>query len=176
MCDLIVDRLGWSFVVCNVCNMGTFGQRSEQQLVFRYDGEREEIPPSRTTENSMLDKAQFENFIFPNYWPVPCLLPSVPTSCSTPPHGGSLTPDQVMMSRMLRSSPEVLGLEQAFSIVPCENAELTAIQKILHTSFTRLPGKGILAYSQTCSRLAGPSSQQQQSHQLACQSHHLVAS
>merc|ERR1719487_369757 len=25
VCDFMVDRLGWSFVVCNVCNMGEFG-------------------------------------------------------------------------------------------------------------------------------------------------------
>lgn len=45
LCDFMVDRLGWSFVVCNVCNLGEYGCFREQQLVFRYDGERREIPP-----------------------------------------------------------------------------------------------------------------------------------
>lgn len=44
VCDFMVDRLGWSFVVCNVCNLGPCGRYREQQLVFRYDGERRDVP------------------------------------------------------------------------------------------------------------------------------------
>merc|ERR1719183_1074532 len=43
--DFMVDRLGWRFIVCNVCNFGPLGVYREQQLGFRYDGERREIPP-----------------------------------------------------------------------------------------------------------------------------------
>jgi hypothetical protein len=47
VCDFMVDRLGWSFVVCNVCNLGPCGRYREQQLVFRYDGERRDVPVVR---------------------------------------------------------------------------------------------------------------------------------
>jgi len=70
ICDFMVDRLGWSFVVCNVCNLGPCGQYREQQLVFRYDGERREIP---VTDFSLLNsKAEtFRGMKFPDYWTIP---------------------------------------------------------------------------------------------------------
>eukprot|EP00747_Dinoflagellata_sp_TGD_P203423 gnl/TRDRNA2_/TRDRNA2_77055_c2_seq1.p1 gnl/TRDRNA2_/TRDRNA2_77055_c2~~gnl/TRDRNA2_/TRDRNA2_77055_c2_seq1.p1 ORF type:complete len:588 (-),score=112.87 gnl/TRDRNA2_/TRDRNA2_77055_c2_seq1:311-1978(-) len=68
ICDFMVDRLGWSFVVCNVCNLGDFGQRREQQLVFRYDGERREIPVSKDPEIDMRNSSQLQ---FPPYWSIP---------------------------------------------------------------------------------------------------------
>lgn len=67
LCDFMVDRLGWSFVVCNVCNLGPCGQYREQQLVFRYDGERREIPPVKE-KNSRLDECLFIDLDFPTYW------------------------------------------------------------------------------------------------------------
>lgn len=66
-CDFMVDRLGWSFVVCNVCNLGDKGQIREQQLVFRFDGARREIPPVRL-DNDMLDWTAFPGLDFPHYW------------------------------------------------------------------------------------------------------------
>jgi len=109
MCDLIVDRLGWSFVVCNVCNLGTYGQRRVQQLVFRYDGERIEIPPPvrAGAESTVLDRRRYEDFKFPKYW----------------------------------TSPEVLALQQTYSIIPCDTAESQAIQEIFDATFSRSSSK-----------------------------------
>lgn len=67
LCDFMVDRLGWSFVVCNVCNLGPCGQYREQQLVFRFDGERREIPPVKLNR-TRLDECLFVGLEFPSYW------------------------------------------------------------------------------------------------------------
>jgi len=67
ICDFMVDRLGWSFVVCNVCNLGPYGNYREQQMVFRYDGERREIPPVKA-DNRRLDETLFVGVDFPDYW------------------------------------------------------------------------------------------------------------
>lgn len=67
VCDFMVDRLGWSFVVCNVCNLGPAGQYREQQLVFRYDGERREIPAVKDA-HQMLDWTLFPGLVLPSYW------------------------------------------------------------------------------------------------------------
>ncbi|CAE8588497.1 unnamed protein product [Polarella glacialis] len=67
VCDFMVDRLGWSFVVCNVCNLGPGGRIREQQLVFRHDGERRDIPLVRPT-NEALDPAAFSGVPLPSYW------------------------------------------------------------------------------------------------------------
>lgn len=67
LCDFMVDRLGWSFVVCNVCNLGPLGNNREQQLVFRYDGERREIPAVKE-KKSRVDEALFAGLSFPDYW------------------------------------------------------------------------------------------------------------
>jgi len=66
-CDFMVDRLGWSFVVCNVCNLGASGEIREQQLVFRFDGERKEIPAVKV-DASQLDWTLFPGLKFPSYW------------------------------------------------------------------------------------------------------------
>jgi len=65
--DFMVDRLGWRFLVCNVCNLGPLGAYREQQLVFRYDGERREIPPVKFS-NIAVDWPLFTNLKFPKYW------------------------------------------------------------------------------------------------------------
>lgn len=65
--DFMVDRLGWRFIVCNVCNLGRLGTYREQQLVFRYDGERREIPPVKES-NITIDWPLFTNVKFPCYW------------------------------------------------------------------------------------------------------------
>merc|ERR1719293_598230 len=44
VCDFMVDHLGWSFIVCNVCNLGEVGNCREQQLAFRFDGKKRDIP------------------------------------------------------------------------------------------------------------------------------------
>jgi len=73
VCDFMVDRLGWSFVVCNVCNLGTYGNHREQQLVFRYDGARREIPPV-TLDLEPLDEMRYVGLKFPSYWNMPKVL------------------------------------------------------------------------------------------------------
>mmetsp|Transcript_60413 Transcript_60413/g.144027 ORF Transcript_60413/g.144027 Transcript_60413/m.144027 type:complete len:921 (-) Transcript_60413:127-2889(-) len=67
LCDFMVDRLGWSFVVCNICNLGPAGQYREQQLVFRFDGERKEVPVVRVDE-MRIDEVNFYGLQFPDYW------------------------------------------------------------------------------------------------------------
>eukprot|EP00931_Biecheleriopsis_adriatica_P073448 TRINITY_DN47730_c0_g1_i1.p1 TRINITY_DN47730_c0_g1~~TRINITY_DN47730_c0_g1_i1.p1 ORF type:complete len:925 (+),score=186.67 TRINITY_DN47730_c0_g1_i1:37-2775(+) len=67
VCDFMVDRLGWSFVVCNVCNLGPAGHYREQQLVFRYDGERRDVPVVRPS-NDVLNDAAFHGIKLPSYW------------------------------------------------------------------------------------------------------------
>jgi len=67
ICDFMVDRLGWSFVVCNICNLGPHGQYREQQLVFRWDGERREVPVVRL-DNSQFEELYFVGLEFPGYW------------------------------------------------------------------------------------------------------------
>ncbi|CAE7229646.1 Pol, partial [Symbiodinium necroappetens] len=61
------DRLGWSFVVCNVCNLGEAGRCREQQLVFRYDGPLRHLPVVRNL-NHVLDEAAFHGLSLPPYW------------------------------------------------------------------------------------------------------------
>jgi hypothetical protein len=73
LCDFMVDRLGWSFVVCNVCNLGPCGVFREQQLVYRFDGERREIPAVKD-KNIRLDEMRFVGLNFPSYWKCPEVL------------------------------------------------------------------------------------------------------
>eukprot|EP00746_Dinoflagellata_sp_MGD_P167877 gnl/MRDRNA2_/MRDRNA2_98834_c0_seq1.p1 gnl/MRDRNA2_/MRDRNA2_98834_c0~~gnl/MRDRNA2_/MRDRNA2_98834_c0_seq1.p1 ORF type:complete len:913 (+),score=176.33 gnl/MRDRNA2_/MRDRNA2_98834_c0_seq1:114-2852(+) len=68
VCDFMVDRLGWSFIVCNVCNLGTHGNLREQQLIFRYDGERREMPKADTLQIDPMISARTP---FPSYWTIP---------------------------------------------------------------------------------------------------------
>jgi hypothetical protein len=65
--DFMVDRLGWRFIGCNVTNFGRYGVFREQQLVFRYDGERKEIPLVKEG-NLALDWTRFTKLKFPDYW------------------------------------------------------------------------------------------------------------
>jgi hypothetical protein len=87
LCDFMVDRLGWSFVVCNVCNLGPLGNYREQQLVFRYDGERREIPAVKE-KKSRVDEALFAGLAFPDYWKNRQVLslkqPQAIVSCTKP--------------------------------------------------------------------------------------------
>jgi len=63
-----------SFVVCNVCNLGDRGQFREQQLVFRYDGERRHIPVNKEDGIMKLSKDDFAETPLPSYWTVPKIL------------------------------------------------------------------------------------------------------
>eukprot|EP00929_Paragymnodinium_shiwhaense_P037866 TRINITY_DN2008_c0_g3_i1.p1 TRINITY_DN2008_c0_g3~~TRINITY_DN2008_c0_g3_i1.p1 ORF type:complete len:931 (+),score=212.22 TRINITY_DN2008_c0_g3_i1:78-2870(+) len=72
-CDFMVDRLGWSFVVCNVCNLGDFGLFREQQLVFRWDGERRVIPLVKQ-DNASIEQVQFVGIELPRHWSTPKVL------------------------------------------------------------------------------------------------------
>jgi hypothetical protein len=87
LCDFMVDRLGWSFVVCNVCNIGACGQYREQQLVFRYDGERRQIPVNKEDNVPAVCKEQYAGLRFPSYWKVPEVLnfesPRAITACDS---------------------------------------------------------------------------------------------
>lgn len=70
VCDFMVDTLGWSFVSCNVCNLGGHGHIREQQLIFRYDGERRHIPVATNPFNN-ITPADFQGMVLPPYWQIP---------------------------------------------------------------------------------------------------------
>jgi len=70
MCDFMVDHLGWSFIVCNVCNLGQVGNRREQQLVFRFDGKKRDIPVADTSFMSN-DPKTYRSLNAPQYWTIP---------------------------------------------------------------------------------------------------------
>merc|ERR1712117_796359 len=72
-CDFLVDRLGWSFLVCSLCNQGELGQFRAQQLVFRYDGDKRDMPISALSLAS-LDQSEWEETGFPEYWTHPEVL------------------------------------------------------------------------------------------------------
>jgi len=55
VCDFMVDRLGWSFIVCSLCNMGDSGQYRAQQLLFRFDNDKRDVPVSRALTNNAED-------------------------------------------------------------------------------------------------------------------------
>lgn len=65
LCDWMVDRLGWSFIVSSLCNMGEFGQNRLQQVIFRYDGDKRALPVSKSVNPAQesLDPSRF-----PDYW------------------------------------------------------------------------------------------------------------
>ncbi|CAJ1405253.1 unnamed protein product [Effrenium voratum] len=66
LCDWMVDTLGWSFIVCSLCNMGEFGQNRLQQVIFRFDGDKRALPVSKSVNNAVQEYIDPE--IFPSYW------------------------------------------------------------------------------------------------------------
>jgi len=85
LCDFMVDRLGWSFVVCNVCNLGSSGQFREQQLIFRYDGDRREIPVTKESELFSDDRREeYADLVTPDYWSIPSVSSSEKLHGMTP--------------------------------------------------------------------------------------------
>mmetsp|Transcript_110878 Transcript_110878/g.300923 ORF Transcript_110878/g.300923 Transcript_110878/m.300923 type:complete len:750 (-) Transcript_110878:237-2486(-) len=67
VCDFLVDRLGWSFIVSSQCNMGEYGQLRLNQLVFRYDGDKRDIPVSKNN-NANNNRDDIIEMDFPAYW------------------------------------------------------------------------------------------------------------
>merc|ERR1719453_921613 len=65
VCDFLVDTLGWSFIVCSLCNKGEYGQFRSQQLVFRWDGDKRELPVSSTDHMNGVDAAAFKKLEIP---------------------------------------------------------------------------------------------------------------
>jgi hypothetical protein len=74
VCDFLVDRLGWSFIVCSLCNKGEYGQLRSQQLVFRYDGDKREVPVSSTDHMNDLNPDLWRHIDFPSHWKFPEVL------------------------------------------------------------------------------------------------------
>lgn len=68
ICDYMVDRLGWNFINCSLCNMGDQGQYRLQQLVFHWDGEKPEIPVSLANDFSNQNAAEWAGTAMPDYW------------------------------------------------------------------------------------------------------------
>mmetsp|Transcript_293 Transcript_293/g.877 ORF Transcript_293/g.877 Transcript_293/m.877 type:complete len:873 (-) Transcript_293:185-2803(-) len=69
LCDFMVDRLGWSFIVCSLCNMGECGQNRAQQLLFRFDGDKRDVPLS-TLSLAKADVAEEPGEALPDSWRV----------------------------------------------------------------------------------------------------------
>eukprot|EP00929_Paragymnodinium_shiwhaense_P037865 TRINITY_DN2008_c0_g2_i1.p1 TRINITY_DN2008_c0_g2~~TRINITY_DN2008_c0_g2_i1.p1 ORF type:complete len:919 (+),score=270.97 TRINITY_DN2008_c0_g2_i1:52-2808(+) len=67
LCDFMVDRLGWSFLICSLCNMGEHGQFRTQQLIFRYDGDKRDMPVSNVIFGNK-DPELWADTPFPDYW------------------------------------------------------------------------------------------------------------
>jgi len=65
LCDCLVDKLGWSFIVSSLCNMGEFGQNRMEQLIFRFDGDKRALPVSKVQNN---DVTELLDSPFPEYW------------------------------------------------------------------------------------------------------------
>lgn len=70
VCDFLVDKLGWGFVVCSLANGGDHGQLRTQQLIFHYEGDKRDIPVA-AIDLSTLDPSQWEGTAFPDYWTIP---------------------------------------------------------------------------------------------------------
>jgi hypothetical protein len=137
LCDFMVDRLGWIFVVCNVCNLGPMGQFREQQMVFRWEGEKREIPPVKPPK-SRLEEVLFVGLEFPLYWQTPKVLslkqPYNIVSCTRPEKEAMqeifdatfkrvLTRDRVF-EYQLRVNEEMPYRLEIVHMFRCENAEL----------------------------------------------------
>lgn len=70
VCDYLVDRLGWSFIVCSLCNDGEYGQLRTQQLIFRYEGDKRDMPVS-AIDLKNLQPLDWADTPFPTYWTIP---------------------------------------------------------------------------------------------------------
>jgi len=68
LCDFLVDHLGWSFIVCSLCNKGEYGQFRAQQLVFRWDGDKRAVPVSSTDHMKDLNPDLWRHLDFPDHW------------------------------------------------------------------------------------------------------------
>jgi len=64
ICDFLVDAQGWSFLMCSLCNMGDQGQYRGQQLLFRWDGDKRDIPVSLINWNN----TESNQIKVPDYW------------------------------------------------------------------------------------------------------------
>lgn len=64
LCDWMVDKLGWSFIVSSLCNMGDCGQNRLEQVIFRFDGDKRALPVSKVNNPS----DEFMDSPFPDYW------------------------------------------------------------------------------------------------------------
>mmetsp|Transcript_10528 Transcript_10528/g.23693 ORF Transcript_10528/g.23693 Transcript_10528/m.23693 type:complete len:894 (+) Transcript_10528:99-2780(+) len=66
-CDFMVDHLGWSFMVSSQCNLGEDGRYRLHQLVFRYDGDKREVPIAYHNR-AHLDRAEWAETPVPEHW------------------------------------------------------------------------------------------------------------
>jgi hypothetical protein len=73
VCDFLVDKLGWGFVVCSLANDGDHGQLRTQQLIFHYEGDKRDIPVA-AIDLSTLDPSQWEGTTLPEYWTIPKVI------------------------------------------------------------------------------------------------------
>eukprot|EP00931_Biecheleriopsis_adriatica_P062089 TRINITY_DN37380_c0_g1_i1.p1 TRINITY_DN37380_c0_g1~~TRINITY_DN37380_c0_g1_i1.p1 ORF type:complete len:907 (-),score=171.96 TRINITY_DN37380_c0_g1_i1:221-2941(-) len=73
LCDFMVDKHGWSFVVCSLCNSGEHGQFRKQQLIFHWEGDKRDVPVSSVNLQE-LDPSEWEATPKPDHWSLEPIL------------------------------------------------------------------------------------------------------
>jgi len=128
VCDFMVDHLGWSFVVCNVCNLGGWGHLREQQLVFRYDGVRRNIP---VTDNPLANTplSSFEGMSLPPYWTIPEVIGLQKCQAMTPCVQEEIQDLQDMFDRTFK---RILTRDRVFEYQATTNEEMPYRLELVH--------------------------------------------
>mmetsp|Transcript_130296 Transcript_130296/g.363009 ORF Transcript_130296/g.363009 Transcript_130296/m.363009 type:complete len:885 (+) Transcript_130296:32-2686(+) len=70
ICDFMVDKMGWSFIVCSLCNMGDSGQFRAQHMLFRFDDDKRNLPVSKIDTNNN-DSSEWAEVSSPSHWQDP---------------------------------------------------------------------------------------------------------
>lgn len=67
LCDFMVDRLAWSFMGCSLCSTGEYGQFRSQQMVFRWENDKRDVPVTNFAFGN-LDASAWADDTLPDYW------------------------------------------------------------------------------------------------------------
>jgi len=127
VCDFMVDRLGWSFIVANVCNFGDAGQFREQQLVFRYDGDRREVPVSKSFTSAQV--GMWREVPQPNYWTIPEVLSREVVQKHCPCDPGETASMQAIFDRTYK---RILTRDRVYEYQASTNEEMPYRLEVVH--------------------------------------------
>jgi hypothetical protein len=67
LCDFLVDRHAWSFMGCSLCSTGEYGQFRSQQMVFRWENDKRDVPVTNFNFSN-LNPSLWAEDAFPDYW------------------------------------------------------------------------------------------------------------